>query len=282
MDDRSSGRVPFAVCVLGIGLSIGTYLNARNKRYRMKRKPPIPKEIEIYRNDVKIKYYATHTKGGGGGRGEVVRLSNASLKRLAFVANNTHVDLDVMLTLTYPSRWPASGKECKRHLNAMLQWIRRRVDPFSYLWFLEFQRRGAPHFHLMYASRGVRLDAAEVGGRWASICDMGDENHAAAGTRIEKIRNKNGAGRYCAKYASKAEQKEPPTQFRDVGRFWGHSRDLVPKPLATRRVRGIYEVSGLLDGWEHAPVAVWRGYGTCYNAAAQVRDNMGLTTNGKT
>lgn len=242
-----------------------------------KRRTPSPREVEIYRNDVRIRYYPTNTKPPiDATRGEISELTQSSLKRLAFIANNTMVDLDVMVTLTYPKIFPTSGRELKRHLDNMLKFFRRRITPFSYLWFLEFQKRGAPHYHLMYCSRGEIVDKADVGRQWARICDTGDPYHESVGTRIEKIRTANGAGRYAAKYASKAEQKTIPEPFRDIGRFWGTSRDVPPKPLVRRRVSGIYEVSGILDGWQHAKRAVLSGYGICYNAAAQACENMGL------
>lgn len=45
----------------------------------------------------------------------------------------------------------------------------------------------------------------------------------------QKIRKENGAKFYIVKYASKAEQKEVPEAFTDVGRFWGNSRDVPSK-----------------------------------------------------
>lgn len=57
-----------------------------------------------------------------------------------------------MVTLTYPGRWSAlapDGVTVKKHFAA---WVERFYREFGYrpalLWKLEFQRRGAPHFHL--------------------------------------------------------------------------------------------------------------------------------------
>lgn len=45
----------------------------------------------------------------------------------------------------------------------------------------------------------------------------------------DKIHKPKGAARYVIKYATKAHQKIVPINFRDVGRFWGCSRNVVPK-----------------------------------------------------
>lgn len=61
----------------------------------------------------------------------------------------------VMLTLTYPREWEAwapSAATVKAHLRAFVErWYRWfGVRPVM-LWKLEFQRRGAPHFHVLAA-----------------------------------------------------------------------------------------------------------------------------------
>jgi len=58
-----------------------------------------------------------------------------------------------MLTLTYPAEWEScasSGEVVKAHVEALRKrWARAfRCDKPPLLWKLEFQRRGAPHFHM--------------------------------------------------------------------------------------------------------------------------------------
>jgi len=43
----------------------------------------------------------------------------------------------------------------------------------------------------------------------------------------EYLRSKEGGRRYVAKYASKPYQKEVPSWFRDIGRFWGVSKGVA-------------------------------------------------------
>lgn len=190
-------------------------------------------------------------------RGKITELSSRSLQRLAFVATNTEVEFSHMLTLTYPSEFPHSGNVCKRHLATMVRWIRDRLGrPFSYLWILEFQRRGAPHFHLfLKLEQGERIATKrQISTHWAKIArdeleaELGDyqsesdgydgikaeieaiyQKHKNAGTRIERIKEPEGARRYCVKYATKRHQKDVPEEFQTVGRFWATSQDVLPE-----------------------------------------------------
>ena len=59
----------------------------------------------------------------------------------------TQVEFRSMLTLTYPQHYPMDGSIVKTDVGAVVQKIRRRE--WEYLWFLEFQKRGAPHLHVL-------------------------------------------------------------------------------------------------------------------------------------
>lgn len=60
--------------------------------------------------------------------------------------------LPAMVTLTYPGDWESvapDGRMVKRHLEAFIKRFERAWgQEWSGLWKLEFQERGAPHFHL--------------------------------------------------------------------------------------------------------------------------------------
>jgi hypothetical protein len=185
--------------------------------------------VQVYRQDAVVVRRGVSRAGVYPGRADVKVFSRRSRQRLAFVASNTDIRFTSMLTLTYPRQFPNDGKDVKRNLNAFFAALRRRVPGVSVLWFLEFQRRGAPHIHILI--RGVRVYQAMqqwCSATWYRICDTGDARHLAAGTRLERIRKPNGARNYAVKYAHKMVQKRVPENYRNVGRFWGHSRDVKP------------------------------------------------------
>jgi len=180
-------------------------------------------------------------------RGKVREFSSRSRRRLAEVAHDLgelHAP-DWMVTLTMPAEWESvcpDGRVFKRHVMAwrrrLDRWLRRRVDAWSGLWFLEFQERGAPHFHVILwgpglSELGARAFAEWVSASWAAVVAHPDPvergKHLRAGTRVERMRQAHFG--YAVKYARKAEQKRVPEGFRDVGRFWGLWRAAAPKPV---------------------------------------------------
>jgi len=226
---------------------------------------------ELYRSDVKIIRRGVSTRTDPPERGIVTTFTRRSRQRLAFVANNTDVRFTSMLTLTYPSVYPGSGKRVKAHLNAFLTRLRQRIGKMSYLWFLEFQKRGAPHVHVLLTGFPANFDNRQwVSRAWYDICQSGDPNHLLAGTRLERIRKQDGARRYAVKYASKMRQKAVPEGFRDVGRFWGHSRDVKPTPRAMIPCTHDDIVGSLLEiqwPWLRGDV-VW--YSILYNVSQEL------------
>lgn len=197
--------------------------------------------MEIYKTDVRLVYTSDREVSTREGKKKQGMFSSKSLKQLTFYAQNTGVNFREMVTLTYPRDYPSSGKKIKMHLNTFLTWCRKRYKPFSYLWFLEFQRRGAPHFHILTDADMV-ADRYLVSERWYHTVDSRDIRHLSAGTRVEALRSVDGAARYATFYTSKMYQKRIPEGFADVGRFWGCSRDVKPEPS------DVYDVSGMTGG----------------------------------
>lgn len=124
-----------------------------------------------------------------------------------------------MGTLTYPGEGE-EWREAKRHFRALVERL-RRDGPIDLFWFIEWQRRGVPHFHF-FASRYIDKEWLAVS--WSDIVSGGDWRHLAAGTRIEALkRGRAGTVSYAKKYARKQEQKELPPLLEDsgFGRWWG-------------------------------------------------------------
>lgn len=167
-----------------------------------------------------------HGEHRRGNRGAITNLSESARRNLKRTFRNCE-GLTHMVTLTYPREFPQDGKTVKKHWSAMRHWLTRRE--VKGCWFLEFQKRGAPHFHL-FIDRWV--DYRELAAAWFRIAGGGDRLHLAAGSRIEQLREDHAAAVYAEKYAYKADQKEVPEQFVDVGRFWGRFGGLEVEPVA--------------------------------------------------
>jgi hypothetical protein len=190
--------------------------------------------------------------------------------------------LTVLLTLTYPGDFPTDGRRVKRHWHNFRTWLVRggKERPSRKgAWFLEFQGRGAPHFHIFLDGP---VDKKEVARKWYDLVASGDERHLRAGTRIETLREGHAAAAYASKYASKAEQKEVPDGFSEVGRFWGTFGDLDVGPLlelATAEQLALDPVTG-----EVQPDRVVQAVRVCrgaYNARRRSRGRPKMVDNGR-
>lgn len=189
-------------------------------------------------------------------RGTVSTWSEASRRRFRYAIARldwSKLPAPLDITLTYPGEWQRfapDGKACKRHLELFLKrWATFAGSRQPVVWKLEFQGRGAPHFHVIASlPPGRSLEAARVvvGAMWFQIVGSGDPAHRAAGTRVAKVRSSGGFGAYLAGYLNgqKAAQEQPPDGFQP-GRWWNvptalmHPWDEGPQlePERTVRVR---------------------------------------------
>jgi hypothetical protein len=166
-------------------------------------------------------------KRGGGKKTQITELTPKVKRGIKFFMNNTKMEFKNMITLTYPKEFPSDGKKVKYHLKKFLQFMTRQKA--SYIWFIEFQERGAPHFHIL---TDTFIEKEEVSERWYKIVDSKDEKHLLAGTKCETIRKgREGMKSYMRKYVTKTEQKEVPENYRNVGRFWGKSKEELEKEV---------------------------------------------------
>jgi hypothetical protein len=184
-------------------------------------------------------------------RGDIKLLSKKSLSRLAFLVMNSPVKFSSLMTLTYGVDYPVNGKQVKENLNRFLVYAKRRYGLFDYLWFLEFQRRGAPHVHICttlpqpstigrawFAHTWTNISVKED--RFYSTMDRKKRSLAASCFKVhnhrsawERTKKPDGLARYVVKYALKPQQKIVPDEYRNVGRFWGCSRNVRPREIAT-------------------------------------------------
>jgi hypothetical protein len=233
--------------------------------------------VELYKNDVVVKRRGVRTIPPDAIRGKVKEFSKASRQRLAFVASNTSVPFRTMVTLTYPADWPHDGKRVKQDLRRFLSWMQRVSLKCDYLWFLEFQKRGAPHVHILtdyplprkrQELKSYRLHLAH---KWYAICETGDRKHLLAGTSVETLRSAEGGARYAVKYAQKMRQKTVPEGYQDCGRFWGHTRAVKPEPQQVLRCTED-DVRGALEGWKYEPPVEQPVWKVLYNQAEWFRE----------
>lgn len=182
-------------------------------------------------------------------RKKIYMVSKRSLAKLALLVRGSGVQFSSLMTLTYGANYPLSGRTAKKHLNHFLINAKRTFGPFEHIWVLEFQSRGAVHFHIATTLPEPNTLERELFSQlWAAISTpynfwysslemVGGElkfkkelyTHDAVVVmhehpeQWERVRKGDSLHHYFAKYCTKIIQKKVPPWYADVGRFWAAS-----------------------------------------------------------
>lgn len=146
----------------------------------------------------------------------------------------------MMATFTYPGHWPENPLEWKEDMKSWRKRLEREYDQaeegeftvrgsWSVVWKLEFQRRGAPHFHVVILlpewMDGRQKELKRWAKRaWFEVVGSGDRHHKRFGFWMDQARSWAGVGAYTTKYISKPCQAPvdyETGEIEGVGRFWG-------------------------------------------------------------
>ena len=191
---------------------------------------------------------------GGGVRGKITTFTSRSASnfesKLCDVERTAFLDA-AFLTLTYPNSFPLPDESqiYKGHLERFKQELIRYfrkvhgVDASGF-WRLEFQARGAAHFHFVVFGVGrfrdlkqlqnipakeTREEASlrrrcfgsvetDLKAIWIRIVDSGDPKHEKKALEMEALKSVAGGISYITSYASKKDQTMDGVH---TGRYWG-------------------------------------------------------------
>ena len=168
-----------------------------------------------------------------GSRGRINGFSYKSERNLRLLLEDTSDRWETFLTLTYPEAFPTDGRKVDRDRRAFFKRLRRRYGRRDYISVLEFQRRGAPHVHILTDGP---VDREWLSQAWYEVVGSGDTRHLAAGTRIDPVKDKERVATYMLGYLKKRIQKDVPEGYENVGRFWT-SNLKVPEQITGEHVR---------------------------------------------
>jgi len=159
-------------------------------------------------------------------RSEILEFSEKSRQRLRLSlakVDQSKCGRPIFGTVTYPADFPLDQETFKKHLKIFSQRFLRAFPASGFHWKLEFQSRGAAHFHPIFWN--LSSDSAFVGEfrmwlacNWYEVVGSGDQKHLLAGTSADPIKSQFGIMRYVSGYASKSDQTKPGCK---VGRYWG-------------------------------------------------------------
>lgn len=188
---------------------------------------------------------------GGGVRGPVRLWSSASRRRL--LKTVAAIDFDQLseswggswffATLTYKED-PGQSR-CKRDLDVLARRWTREFGVCRWVWKMEFQRRGVPHFHIIAWVPHTHTLGQVRKWLWAAWEETAQQGESLR-VDLESVRSKSPAS-YFVSYArsDKEIQHRLPELWSGGGRWWGvrgmspqwSRRQLSPREfVAARRV----------------------------------------------
>ena len=213
-----------------------------------------PRFEDAMSHAVREKYEGEERPGLAAKKSEIDSYSSKAYRSLAKRCKDLEaleVQPEIMITLTMPGKdmsgdrdyWRKfTGLELKEKLENWTKTMNRYSDKYlglrmPFLWFMEFQRSGAPHFHVMawgvkqLGWKKVLAFVRKLRSAWVELIGYPDEyarkNFAVRGLSLEKYHNDNFG--YALKYTTKAYQKEVPEGFEKCGRFHGLKNYKMPK-----------------------------------------------------
>lgn len=154
-------------------------------------------------------------------RGPVREFSRQARKRcMQYFAT---IDEDVVrtrctfITLTYHDDWGGDARDWHRDINTFLVWLLRSYPRAGVVWRLEFQDRGAPHWHLLVVN-AAHIPYVDVTRVWGGIAHTESRYHGDYATKVEGVRSWKQACFYIGKYVAKVN--DCPSRL-PTGRCWG-------------------------------------------------------------
>lgn len=217
-------------------------------------------EREIHRREVDVEQLATYLEREGEFPEDPdptrcilfwSRKSRANMVRTLGCIDFTPMYSDrtrmpAMVTLTYPADWltvAPTGRAVKAHLKAFRKRYERAWgETLMCVWKLEFQRRGAPHVHMLmvppHGKAGGLIFRQWLSSTWADVVAHPDPaeyiKHLAAGTGVDyteglKAQDPKRVAVYFTKHSTfvdKEYQHVVPEEWQQPGctpgRFWGY------------------------------------------------------------
>lgn len=172
---------------------------------------------EVYNIETGEKIVYELFGGKRGKRGKITTFSGSSKSRFMKAIISVNRLPDYFMTLTFPSSFPDVKTAHSRFLRVFLQFLKRKG--MFFLWRLELQKRGAPHYHILCYSACADFDKI-ARNKWVDMMQGWNKENGSQSRvsdikkraiDIEKLDGKDDADSikkvflYVAKYCTKVE-----------------------------------------------------------------------------
>lgn len=145
----------------------------------------------------------------------------------------------IFLTTTFHNIYPKQQKELKKLLDNFIKSSLRIKYKFHYIWRLELQKRGAPHFHFILLPL-FQLDKNQVvsmqkhiKSKWLSFLKDNSLFTNLYSCKFIETKNIKNVSSYLSKYVSKTDSTKKQIK---LGRIWGYSRNININPISKKNI----------------------------------------------
>lgn len=157
-------------------------------------------------------------------RGDVGEFSPRSRWRLLKMIHSIEFERVAFLTLTYGSTFPRKAGEYKYHLHKFRIYLKRLMGAeIRAVWRLEFQKRGAPHYHLIIFDPPF-LPVQKINDLWDKVTGRPEAERFGNSVDLKLATERDQErliAKYISKYAAKVSEGLPEGLETLPGRYWG-------------------------------------------------------------
>lgn len=191
------------------------------------------RKLRLWNDMFSLSGVEAHDPPKGGVRGEIEVFSKASRYRLFRMLHQLEFSRVTFVTLTYPAPYPEESRKYKAHLKEFRRRFEEKWGKVRAVWRLEFQERGAPHFHIMFLDCPF-VDVHDLCWMWKCVVHSWDMAHEIIGVDVKLItdaRKEALVASYLSKYIAKVDERKAGHAKRGVGRWWGRWNVVDVEPL---------------------------------------------------
>jgi hypothetical protein len=163
---------------------------------------------------------------------DIKEFSKHSRRRLFSIITSLDYDAygkPIFVSATWHEDYPNSKNDIKTHLDKFHKRLKRNLPDFHIVWKLEYQERGAPHFHFVLfpldSSKSFQTDQTYdiIKLHWDSLKQCKCVHCKKYSIKTKPINEFGHCMIYISKEIGKLTQNQ---QHHNLGRIWGTSRDL--------------------------------------------------------
>lgn len=175
-------------------------------------------------------------------RGIIQEFSQKSRFRMLKTLSKIHIqsyNSILFITLTYHLKYPDNLTPLKNHLHKFLIYLKRLYPESANVWRVELQKRGVPHFHLLFfTTKKIDEHSLEIYKRniqkiWFSVINDKNDYMKLYSIDIKNLNNPSKVFPYISKYTAKVNDNSK-TPY--LGRRWGYSHNLILKEVAMIKI----------------------------------------------